>query len=184
MPSNTFHFKHDTDPDMRFPKTKGEQSLILNRLASVKFLIIFMAAAAFPLCSFYEAKGAERFLGGEWKLYDTNRHGSLYYDQAHLTRPSKGIVRVGSLEMFNDEGRRWVIQNMKNLNKSTRGYETLSHGVIYYEINCERKMYNILGSVDYAEDGTALFAARHTDENWTFIVPDSITERLYKAMCQ
>jgi len=115
--------------------------------------------------------------GAEWKFHGSNEKALAYYDAQSITRPSKNIVRVWVRTNYTEKG---VIYMVGEFGKK---YEDLSNDITLYEINCVEKMIHPLSGTFYDNGGGQIYTSSSPLE-WDFIIPDSMSESLYKEVCK
>jgi hypothetical protein len=135
---------------------------------SVKLGVILIGLAIF---------GCAEVWGEDWKLYDSNEDFLSYYDAQRITRPSKNIVRVWTKLDYTEKG---VLGRVGKLGKK---FENLSHSINLSEINCVKKTRRLLSRTDYDNKGDVIISSPSPLE-WTFIIPGSMAESLYKEVCK
>lgn len=115
--------------------------------------------------------------GAGWKLYGSSDLCLAYYDAQSITHPSKNIVRVWERRNFTEKG---ITDMVVSFGPS---YKNLSFSMCLYEINCIEKMARIL-SLTYYDNKGGLIHTISSSSEWTFIIPESIDESLYKEICK
>ena len=96
----------------------------------------------------------------------------------------KYIVQVWEKEVYSDKGEEELIQKMTKNGLSTEGYNKLKETMSLYEIDCNKKMKNILSITDYDMDGKVLLSYSYDKKEWGFIVPDSKVDSFRKEVCK
>ena len=115
--------------------------------------------------------------GADWKLFHSDEESFSYYDAEGITRSSGNTVKVWVKKVYTKEG---VICAIQKLGKSV---EKLSLETHLFEINCVENNRHFLYSIWYSEKGEVIHSDSKPGE-WTSIVPESIGEMLYKAVCK
>ena len=115
--------------------------------------------------------------GADWKLYGSNDKGEYYYDTRGITHPSKNIVRVWTRQNLTEKG---VLDMVGKFGKE---YENLSHTISLWEINCSEQENRGLSLTHYDRKGSTIYSIS-SPSDWNFIVPESITDSLYKEVCK
>lgn len=115
--------------------------------------------------------------GADWKLYDSNEKFSSSYDAQGITHPSKNIVRVWTKWDYTEKGVRDYVE------KLGKKYENLSLSIVLWEINCIEKKSRFLSSISYDNKGGVIYSSIFPPE-WSFIIPESMGEILYKEICK
>ena len=135
---------------------------------SVKLGVILIGLAIF---GYAEAWGAD------WKLYFVHEKLLAYYDAQSINHPSKNIIRVWTRWDYKEKGvLGWV-------GKGGKKYENLSHSNDLWEINCvEKKVRNM--SVTFYDNRGDIIDSSNSPSEWSFIVPESGGDLLYKEVCK
>jgi len=110
----------------------------------------------------------------------------FFYDRGTLTKLPTGIIRVRSIEVYSDEGKREYIQSRAVRGLNAILLKKLNHTVDLMEIDCSTRGLRIMETSEHSGDGTVLeFSAfeQQPSEGWESISPSSTWERLYKAVC-
>jgi len=119
--------------------------------------------------------------GEDWKFIRKSKDkdgDSYYYDASNITRPSKNIVR-GSVKMVFSE--KSINREIEKLGSS---YKNLSYRINLWEINCSEKKVAFLQTTTYSKNGTIIKSIKLDKITWMSIVPDTMGEDLYKALCK
>src|SRR4030042_1766904 len=117
--------------------------------------------------------------GEDWKLIRKNKDGdSYYYDASNITRPSKNIVR-GSVKMVYSE--KSINREIEKLGSSHKDF---SYRINLWEMNCSEKKVAFLQITTYTKNGTVIKSIKLDKITWMSIVPDTMGEDLYKALCK
>lgn len=115
--------------------------------------------------------------GADWKLYSFNDKGKNYYDAQSITRASKNIVRVWVKWNYTEKGVMDIVEKMG------KEFKKLEYSIILNEINCAEKTTRFL-SLNYFDNNREVIVSGSYTTEWTFIVPDTIDESLYKEICK
>jgi hypothetical protein len=117
--------------------------------------------------------------GANWKFVRMNKGGdNCYYDADSIIRPSEKIVR-GSVKIVYSE--KSVKQEIERLGPS---YKDLSYIIILWEMNCIEKKAAFLETTTYSKNEQIIKSIKVDTLTWASIVPDTIGEDLYKALCK
>jgi hypothetical protein len=115
--------------------------------------------------------------GVDWKIYSEHELAIYSYDTESLTRTSKNITRVWVKLVYTNKGvMDWV-------EKSGGRYKNLWYTIELDEINCQEKKSQTLKIILYSKEGTVLHSSSREGE-WDYIIPGSIREVLYQAVCK
>jgi hypothetical protein len=140
--------------------------------------------AGLVLAPFMAWPGATQAL--EWIHYGASPSGSMhYFDEAGMTRPSEGIVRVAVRMVFSDEEIRRYLQYRKQGNLPTNGYDKVKYAELLREINCRRKEITTLSVKEFSGDGKLLgtFTTDRSRLPFVPIEPGTMDEHLYRVVC-
>jgi hypothetical protein len=146
----------------KFVKKEGDQMRSLLVKLGVIGLIIFIYAEVW---------------GADWKNYAVTDYYFPYYDAQSITRPSKNIVRVWVKYNWTEKG---IIDCVEKLGKK---YENVSHTIALRGINCTEKMARIQSTTYYDNKG-GVISSTDSPSEWSFIIPESVDELLYKEVCK
>ena len=117
--------------------------------------------------------------GEDWKSIRKNKDGdSYYYDASSITHPSKNIVR-GSVKMVYSEK-----SKNREIDKLGPSYKDLSYRINLWEMNCIEKKVAFLEITTYTKNGTVIKSIKVDSIKWASIVPETMGEDLYKALCK
>jgi len=120
--------------------------------------------------------GCAEVWGVDWKYYGTNEGGSYFYDIESMKRLSANIVRVLVQSVYTEKGvSHWVEEGGKE-------FENLDFSLIWFEFNCTERSVRPLQIVFYSKHGKVFYPI--DNEEWHFIVPDSMSGTLYDAVCK
>lgn len=121
--------------------------------------------------------GCAGMRGADWKPYSFNDVGQNYYDAQSITRPSRKIVRVW-------EKTNYTLMGVKDwVGKFGEKYSNLSYSISLEEINCAEKTQRFL-LVHFYDKNAELIPSDSSRTEWVFIVPGTIAEGLYIAICK
>jgi tetratricopeptide (TPR) repeat protein len=118
--------------------------------------------------------------GINWELYGNSNYGEHYYDKSKINK------------LGNNKKRVWVRNedsaNNKQAIRATYGlptdsYKNFEYSLIHYELNCDRNEIRMISFIDYENTGKILESAENTNGKYEGIVPDSVSEQLYKNIC-
>jgi hypothetical protein len=127
--------------------------------------------------------------GADWKLLTTISERTYFYDAKSVTRPSKDFVRVWSKVAFTEEGvKQWVKESKRELLYEKKGWpknlEKFDHMLILYEYNCPDRMFRVLTINEFSKDGLVIESFNYDKPNLSFIMPGTVEEFLYNAVCK
>jgi hypothetical protein len=117
--------------------------------------------------------------GENWKFLRVSKGGDhCYYDADSITRPSKNNVR----------GLVKIVYSEKSINREMErpgsSYKDLSHTIILWEMNCIEKKATFLETTTYSKNEKILKSIKAKTITWASIVPETMGEDLYKALCR
>jgi hypothetical protein len=143
----------------------------------VKLGVILIGLAIFVIGCQKTVLKDESIKDVDWKFYNSNEMYLTYYYTQNITHPSKNIVRVWDRWNLMEKGvLNWVV-------KFGKEYENLSYLIILWEINCAEKKSRSLSEASYDNKGKVIISSSSPKE-WDFIIPESMHESLYKAVCK
>ena len=114
----------------------------------------------------------------DWKFYTKSDFGSYHYEIENIPRLSGHLVRVWQKLILNSKG----IMNLgKELGKE---YERVSEIITLREIDCINKKSRILELIFHAEEGRVIKRDYYKPLEWDPILPDSVDDVLFCAVCR
>jgi hypothetical protein len=108
--------------------------------------------------------------GADWKLFYKNDRVQCFYDSESMTYPSKDVVKVKVMQLG---GRVFADGKVRNA-KEILGM---------HEINCSKKIYRLLASDIYCEDGEQ-YKVDNTGVDWVDLPNLPNLEHEYIAVCR
>ncbi len=135
---------------------------------SVKLGVILIGLAIF---------GYAEVWGEDWKLLNTTESGVNYYNAESIIRLPKNIVRVWAKTELSERGGNDMVATLG------KRYEKLSYVLFLNEFDCGERRSRLLSVIAYSQDG--LIIGRVDSPNqFTYIVPETLDNYLFKAACK
>lgn len=124
-------------------------------------------------------------IGSDWVEYWRSDKGNVFsYNKVSIKHRTTDIVQVRNKIVFSVEGKEEFIQQRKNGGFWTKRDDKTSHILSLHEIDCKKKMYQILSYNRYNTVGNVLESIPVDEENWNYIPPDSMIDILRKIVCK
>lgn len=137
----------------------------------------------------------------DWRFIGESKGGSVYYyDQKGINHPTEGVITVWVKEVPSEsENIYTTIKLLMQLRggpipEDIKKCERYTYSLILYEVTCSDQTIIPISSQDYDNEGRVLYsctnekeAVRDVMEFAEFditIVPETIWDVLYKAVCQ
>jgi len=119
--------------------------------------------------------------GMRWHLFDISEIRYYYYDSETVKQtPDKTVVvRLASI-IKNDEGRQWEFNERLKRGLPVSGYENYEYSEDIYELDCKKRLFQVLSGADYDCNGKELSAYVSPKLVWRTIPPGSAIETLLK----
>jgi len=114
-----------------------------------------------------------------WKQYATARGATFYYNWRTLIKKGNR-VKVWDKNVGDKEG---YVENLRRHNLSTTKYEDFAFAVARYEFDCTEQSYRILAFAEYDSKGNVIYSQGDEYGKWSSVIPDSITDKLFNAVC-
>jgi Surface-adhesin protein E len=115
--------------------------------------------------------------GADWRFYAKSEFGSYCYDTESISRLSNHLVRVWQKLILNNKG---TVNLVGELGKE---YEKASEAIILREIDCINKKSRTLQLTFYSEEGRVIKKESYDPFGWDSIIPESVDDVLYCAIC-
>ncbi len=119
----------------------------------------------------------------DWKFYSVaTAGGSLhYYDQENI-KPSENSLQVWTKTIYSEKD---IIELVSKYGPKDKN---INMGICLEEIDCKEKRIRILTFTLFSKEGEVAITGKHKQlgelYEWNYIVPDTIPEFLYKAVCK
>ena len=122
-------------------------------------------------------------IGSDWVKYWRYKENVYLYNRVSVKHIKEDIVQVWGKVVFSDEARGKDIQGMRKWGLSTEGYDKLSHTLDLYEIDCKKKMDNLLSISHYDMDNKILYHHSYDKPDWNYIISSSMFDYLREIVC-
>lgn len=121
--------------------------------------------------------------GGDWMFYGRTEKYSCFFDVKSIHRPSENIVEVSERQVYTNKGVNFMVEALG------KKYENLSHSITSWQINCANKKFRFLSLTHYSKEGKEIYLwkvlySSVPPEEWSPLIPNSLGERLYRAVCK
>ncbi len=114
--------------------------------------------------------------GVDWKYYGTNEDGTYFYDRESMTRNPKNTVEVWVQSAYTEKSvSHWV-------KEGGEAFQDLDFSLILFELSCLERSTRYSRIVFYSKKGGIFYPI--DNEEWHFIVPDSMTSKLHREVCK
>ena len=116
-------------------------------------------------------------LGADWTVNFTTENFTYLFDQENMEEVSSGILRIWQKwlpspkkveEMVQEDGLR---------------YTNWDHSLLLTELDCGEGQQRLLEILEYDTSGNITLMEDHSDSGWIFLIPGSVGETLFKAIC-
>ena len=118
--------------------------------------------------------------GAEWIYFATTEKGQHYYDKQTLKRSSTN-VRVWEMTVYSEQGKRNAAQFLTETGEYQG--QALGHVLTLGEFNCREAKGRSLSMIIYDIKGKRVAGSPGGASEWSYIVPDSLYDRLSKQVC-
>jgi hypothetical protein len=133
--------------------------------------------------------------GKNWKLYHISEKEFYFYD-AESVMKTKNVLKVSEKSVVREIKPCNLAEALKEIVELDKGSplemtdesrkkaiatRTLQETRRLYEIRCSKKMYRIATGMEYDKEETLIDGI--LSSSWDSLNPDSIIEKLYKAVC-
>ena len=127
---------------------------------------------------------SEEKSSSDWVVYGEKNDGVYSYKKVNIEKDGGNHkVQIWNKKVFSNKGREQEIQNRKESELPTKGYDKLSRNLDLIEIDCKKRMKQLLSIISYDTDDKVLYSADIKRE-WQYIVPDSLSDFLRKQVCE
>jgi hypothetical protein len=121
-----------------------------------------------------------------WKFLDLDSLGSAHFYDSESIVVSGNIVKVWKKLIYSERGKQYYIKWRIQKKLNVKGYKNLDYTLDLFKIDCFKKKFQILETIDYASDGSILESVNFPEflSEWSSILPDSVGEGLFKKVCE
>jgi hypothetical protein len=134
--------------------------------------VVLLAVIAFGVY-FFHLEG----WGADWAVHLANENFTYLYDHENIEERPAGILRVWQ---------KWL-PSLQKVNEVVKerglGYENWDYTLFLTEINCKVGLQRLLQIAEYDTGGKVIDAEYYCDDCWIFIIPGSVGEALFEALC-
>jgi Surface-adhesin protein E len=113
-----------------------------------------------------------------WTFYAKSEYGSYQYDAKHVSHPSESVVRLQQKLILNDRSRNDLIGELGEESQNVKEI------VILRKINCTARKSRMLGLIYFSDSGSIIKQESYEPIEWDSVIPDSVDDVLYHAICQ
>lgn len=157
---------------------------------SLSLLVLFLLVN--PVCVYSESMEPQQDIkppvlvsvkpdSNVWEYYWKN----LYYNKKNITK-SSNIVSVWSYQIVSDEGKKEMIDNVKEFyNPETAlKYQNYDHNLYLDEIDCKKKLTRLKEIIHCDDKGNVINSHKFgNNKEWKSIPHETILEVLYNKVC-
>ena len=131
-----------------------------------------LAVIGFAIFFFCSEEGA-----ADWTVNFATENFTYLYDQENIDEVSPGILRIKQKwfpspkkaeEMVQEDGLR---------------YTNWDHSLLLTELDCGKRQQRLLAILEYDKSGNVTYIEDHSDSGWIFLIPGSVGEALFRAVC-
>lgn len=144
--------------------------------------ILFLLLIITFIIAIPEAKGSE------WVSVGTALgDNKFFYDNETLTKLPNDIMKLWEKVEYSAKQRKEHIKWRTRKGYNIDRYDTLSHTLNLIEVNCTTRESRTMMTVDYSSTFGSLDSNTfkwQSSEGWSPIIPDSMMENIYTAVCQ
>jgi hypothetical protein len=121
-----------------------------------------------------------------WKIFSFSSSGSAWFYDSESIVVSGNIVKVWEKQIHSERSKQNYIKSKIQKKLNVKRYENLDYTLDLLKIDCFKKKYQILESIDYASDGSVLDSIDIPEflAEWSSIPPDSVIEGLFEKVCK
>jgi len=116
-------------------------------------------------------------LGADWRFNFATENFIYLYDEENIEGVSSGILRIWQKwlpspkkveEMVQEDGLR---------------YTNWDHSLLLTELDCGEGQQRLLEILEFDARGNVTYVDDYSDSGWIFLIPGSVGEALFKAIC-
>jgi hypothetical protein len=120
----------------------------------------------------------------DWIIYDVSKVGTKYYEKNSIKQVDKNMMRVWTINVYSDEGKKRDFAILKAKNKAPGNPEMLNCTSMLVEFDCLNKKFRVVAWTVYDKEKHVLLSAPKSNENWDIMVAKSASEKLKNIVCK
>ena len=116
-------------------------------------------------------------LRADWTVNFKTENFTYLYDQQNIKKVSSGILRIWQ---------EWLPSPIKveeMVQENRLRYAHWDHSLLLTELDCEEGQQRLLEIMEYDTGGNVTHMEDYSDSGWISLIPDSVGESLFKAIC-
>jgi hypothetical protein len=151
----------------------------ISSVISLSFVVLFLLVFLFPSICFSEQPNSK-----EWEYYGKDNYGRIYYyNKTNITK-SSDIISIQNYTIDSEDSKRIMVERWKNIDtEKSLKYQHYDHTIFMDEFDCKKKLTRRNEYIWYDDKGNVLDKYKKENSEWKNIVPDSVSEELYKRVC-
>ncbi|WP_291492381.1 surface-adhesin E family protein [Desulfurella sp.] len=114
--------------------------------------------------------------------YDKNNKCTLEYDKDDIQQVYGSVFKVWT-NWYGEKVKNTEIELGVRDGLPVKAFDNFSHTTVLYYIDCDNQTYKIISSADYDTDGNVINSHDNQGDSYSPIVPDTLGDALYKAVC-
>jgi len=123
--------------------------------------------------------------GAEWVHCITDTVGNnTYYDEESIVSIGKDAKKLKVRTDYSAKGKNDFIKNRIGRGFDVKAYENLTHSVMVWYINCNKKEHELYSVFEYDKDDGIISTYKAKEISWQPIQPGSIGDVFYKIVCK
>ena len=116
-------------------------------------------------------------LGADWTVNLATENFTYLYDQENIEKVSSGILRIWQKWLPSPKKVEEMVQ------EDELRYTNWDHSLLLIELDCGKGQQRLLEILEYDMSGNVTYTGDHSDSGWIFLIPGSVGEALFKAIC-
>ena len=133
---------------------------------------ITLAVIGFAICFFCREN-----LGADWTVNSANENFTYLYDQEKIEEISSGILRIWQKWLPSPKEVEKMVQ------EDALRYTNWDHSLLLTELDCGKRHQRLLAILEYDKNGNVTYIEDYSDSDWIFLIPGSVGEALFEAIC-
>ncbi len=115
--------------------------------------------------------------GADWAVNFATENFTYLYDQQNIEEVSSGILRIWQEWLPSPKKVEEMVQ------EDRPRYTNWGHSLLLIELDCGEGQQRLLEILEYDTGGNVTHMEDHSDSGWIPLIPGSVGESLFKAIC-